>query len=128
MDLSVYLKALGDPTRLTIFQQILDRRHCTRSLSIKLGISESAVSQHLKILRDADMVYSVKHGYHTHHLPKQEALDDLSAAFDQMCQASKALDRNPKVCQCEFRQCAPAQYISPCHSEEDFPSLRASFL
>ena len=119
MDLSVYLKALGDPTRLTIFQQILERRHCTRSLSMKLGISESAVSQHLKILRDADMVYSVKHGYHTHHLPKQEALDYLSEVFDQMRQASRMLNRDPKVCQCEYRQCAPAQYASLCHSEAE---------
>ena len=122
MDLSVYLKALGDPTRLAIFQQILIRRHCTRSLSMKLGISESAVSQHLKILRDAGMVYGVKHGYHVHHLPRQEALEDLAKAFDQMRQASRALDENPKVCKCEFRQCAPAQYISLCHTEEESTS------
>ena len=49
MELSVCLKALGDPTRLTIFQQLLIRKHCTRSLSKKLGISEPAISQHLKI-------------------------------------------------------------------------------
>jgi len=39
MELSVLLKALGDPTRSRIFQSILQRKHCVRSLSKKLGIS-----------------------------------------------------------------------------------------
>ena len=104
MDFAVCLKALGEPMRLAIFQQLLIRRHCTRSLSMKLGITESAVSQHLKVLRDAGMIYSAKYGYHTHHYPAQEALDYLEESFKQMCQASRALDRNPLVCQCEFRQ------------------------
>lgn len=104
MELSVCLKALGDPTRLTIFQQLLIRKHCTRSLSKKLGISEPAISQHLKILYEAGMVYKEKYGYHMHYLPTQEAMDFLATSFEQMRQASLAVDRNPLVCQCEFRK------------------------
>ena len=104
MDLSVYLKALGDPTRLTIYQQILTRKHCTRSLSKQLGFSESAISQHLKILREAGLVYREKHGYHTHYLPTQEPLDFLTSAFEEMRQRSISLDREQMICQCEFRQ------------------------
>ena len=104
MELSVCLKALGDPTRLTIFRQLLVRKHCTRSLSKKLGISEPAISQHLKILYEAGMVYKEKYGSHMHYLPTQEAMDFLSASFEQMRQASLAVDRNPLVCQCEFRK------------------------
>ena len=104
MELSVCLKALGDPTRLTIFQQLLVRKHCTRSLSKKLGISEPAISQHLKILYEAGMVYKEKYGYHMHYLPTQEAIDFLAASFEQMRQASLAVDRNPLICQCEFRK------------------------
>ena len=118
MELTTYLKALGDPTRLTIFRQILTRRHCTRSLSLKIGITESAVSQHLKILRDAGMVYGVKHGYHTHHLPTQETLDFLAASFEEMRKMSLALDRDPKVCQCEFRRCGTAQHPASSCDEE----------
>ena len=117
MDLSACLKALGDPTRLMIFRQILLRRHCTRSLSLKLGISESAVSQHLKALRDAEMVYRIKHGYHTHYLPSQEAMDFLAASFEEMRQASLHLDREPAVCQCEFRRCAVGQTSDLCRTE-----------
>ena len=104
MELSSCLKALGDPTRLAIFQQLLIRKHCTRSLSKKLGISEPAISQHLKILYEAGMVYKEKYGYHMHYLPTQEAMDYLATSFEQMRQASLAVDRNPLVCQCEFRK------------------------
>ena len=104
MDLTACLKALGDPTRFTIFQQLLIRKHCTRSLSKKLGITEAAISQHLKILWETGMVYKEKYGYHMHYLPTQEALDFLASSFEEMRQASLALNRDPNVCQCEFRQ------------------------
>ena len=50
------------------------------------------------------MVYKEKYGYHMHYLPTQEAMDFLAASFEQMRQASLALNRAPLVCQCEFRQ------------------------
>nr|MCR4877003.1 winged helix-turn-helix domain-containing protein [Clostridiales bacterium] len=104
MDLTVCLKALGDPTRFGIFQQLLIRKHCTRSLSRKMGITEAAVSQHLKVLREAGLVYGEKYGYHKHYLPAQEAMDFLAASFERMRQASLNLNRDPQACQCEFRE------------------------
>ncbi len=104
MELSVMLKALGEPTRLSIFQQLLLRKHCVRSLSKKLGITESAISQHMKVLREAGLVCGERYGYHIHYLPKQEALDELFLAFGQMKQQSSELCRDPLICQCEFRK------------------------
>ncbi len=104
MDISVMLKALGEPTRLSIFQQLLVRKHCVRSLSKKLGITESAVSQHMKVLKEAGLVYGERFGYHIHYLPKQSAMDGLCAAFSEMNQQSLALCRDPQSCQCEFRE------------------------
>ena len=104
MEISILLKALGEPTRFLIYQQLLTRKHCVRSLSKKLGITESAISQHMKVLREAGLVYGERYGYHIHYLPKQEALDELSAAFAQMREQSLALCRDPKTCQCEFRE------------------------
>ncbi len=104
MDLSVMLKALGEKTRLAIFQQLLIRKHCVRSLSRKLGITESAISQHMKILKEAGLVYGERYGYHIHYLPKQEALDELSKAFEQMKAQSVAPCRDLQICQCEFRE------------------------
>ena len=104
MDISVMLKALGEKTRLSIFQQLLLRKHCVRSLSKKLGITESAISQHMKVLKEAGLVYGERYGYHIHYLPKQEALDELSKAFEQMKAQSLTLCRDPQICQCEFRE------------------------
>ena len=102
MDLTVCMKALGDPTRFGIFQQLLIRKHCTRSLSRKMGITEAAVSQHLKVLREAGLVHGEKYGYHKHYLPTQDAMDFLSASFEQMRQASLNLNRDPQACECEI--------------------------
>ena len=104
MEISVMLKALGEKTRLSIFQQLLIRKHCVRSLSKKLGITESAISQHMKVLKEAGLVYGERYGYHIHYLPNQEALDELSKAFEQMKAQSSALCRDPQICQCEFRE------------------------
>lgn len=104
MDTAAVLKALGEPTRFRIFACLLERKHCVRSLSKKLGITESAVSQHLKLMREAGMIYGEKYGYHTHYLPRQEVLDELVGLFTAMRQQSIALDRDTAVCQCKYRE------------------------
>ena len=58
----------------------------------------------MKVLKEAGLVYGERFGYHIHYLPKQEALDGLSAAFAEMKQRSLALCRDPEICQCEFRK------------------------
>ncbi len=42
------------PTRYQILMLLLNHHYCGKALSSKLGISESAVSQHLQVLKDAD--------------------------------------------------------------------------
>ena len=104
MELDRMLKALGEPMRLKIFQALLERKHCVRSLSKKFGISESAISQHMKVMKDTGLVYGEKYGYHTHYLPLQDAVDFLSEQFVIMQTASRSLDRDMTVCQCEYRK------------------------
>ncbi|MDO4749629.1 MAG: metalloregulator ArsR/SmtB family transcription factor [Eubacteriales bacterium] len=104
MELDRMLKALGEPMRLKIFLALLERKHCVRSLSKKFGISESAISQHMKVMKDAGLVYGEKFGYHTHYLPLQDAVDFLSEQFEMMQTASRNLDRDMTVCQCEYRR------------------------
>lgn len=104
MECSVVLKALGEPTRFSVIQQLLIRKHGVRSLSKKLGITESVVFQHMKVLKEAGLVYGERFGYHIHYLPQQEALDGLCAAFAEMRQQSLDLCRDPQFCQCGFRK------------------------
>lgn len=48
--------ALGDPTRRTIFKQVVDRPRAVVDLASELPISRPAVSQHLKVLKEARLV------------------------------------------------------------------------
>ena len=75
------LKALADPTRARIVDLLAGRSYCVRALSRLLDMSESAVSQHLKGLRDAELVEGVKFGYYTHYRLRRET---LAALRDQL--------------------------------------------
>jgi DNA-binding transcriptional ArsR family regulator len=48
--------ALGDPTRRAIFERLADRPRAVGELANTLPVSRPAVSQHLKILKDAGLV------------------------------------------------------------------------
>ena len=104
MELDRMLKALGEPMRLKIYQALLERKHCVRSLSKKLGISESAISQHMKVMSEAGLVYGEKFGYHTHYLLRQDAVDFLTLQFQLMQKAALTVDRDMTVCHCEYRK------------------------
>ena len=69
------IKALSDETRLKLIQLLLDKDLCGRALAQHLGISEAAVSQHLKLLREADVVQGEKRGYWTHYSLKKNTLE-----------------------------------------------------
>ena len=48
--------ALGDPTRRAIFERIAERPRAVGELAGELPVSRPAVSQHLKVLKDAGLV------------------------------------------------------------------------
>ena len=55
-------------------------------------------------MKDAELVYGEKYGYHTHYLPLQAAVDFLAEQFEMMQTASLTVDRDMTVCQCEYRK------------------------
>jgi DNA-binding transcriptional ArsR family regulator len=61
-------KALGDPTRLKITKIIFASQNvCVGMIAKNLSITQPAVSQHLKILKNAGLVNAQKIGYHVHY-------------------------------------------------------------
>jgi len=56
------LTALADPTRRSIFELIADRPSSVAEITRQVPISQSAVSQHLKILRESRLVRSEPKG------------------------------------------------------------------
>ncbi|MBN1844923.1 MAG: winged helix-turn-helix transcriptional regulator, partial [Sedimentisphaerales bacterium] len=61
------LKVLSVGTRLRIIQLLNGRALCVNALAQRLGVSQSAVSQHLRVLRDAGLVIDEKRGYFVHY-------------------------------------------------------------
>ena len=50
------LNALGDPTRRAIFERLAERPRAVGELARELPVSRPAVSQHLKVLKAAQLV------------------------------------------------------------------------
>jgi len=47
---------------------------CVNALAFRLGVTQPAVSQHLKVLKNACLVQGEKRGYRAHYFIKQESL------------------------------------------------------
>lgn len=99
------LKALGDPKRYRLLELMSQRSYCVGALAQQSGLSESAVSQHLKVLRDAGLVYGVKRGYYTHYCVDKEALAAVIAELEQL------LHVRPLPCDGPFFGCPAAEVI-----------------
>jgi DNA-binding transcriptional ArsR family regulator len=53
---SAQLAALGDSTRRTIFELIAEHPRSVAEITRQVSVSQSAVSQHLKVLRESRLV------------------------------------------------------------------------
>jgi len=71
LDLSSLFAALADATRVKLVHVLLQQQLCTCDLAAALGVSESATSQHLRLLRALRLVRSRRAGRVVYH-----SLDD----------------------------------------------------
>ena len=78
MDHLVLFKARADGTRLKIVRLLPEHRRCVRALARELELSEAAVSQHLKVLREAGIVIGQRRGYFMHYDADRRTLQDLA--------------------------------------------------
>lgn len=99
------LKAIGEPKRFLLLQLMAERGYCVRALARKSCLSESAVSQHLKILREAGLVYGVKKGYYTHYCLDKNALGAFISALQEI------RDTQRKPCDGPFYGCSESEYL-----------------
>jgi len=71
--------ALSDPTRLRLVKLLCRQRGsralCVNALASLLGVTQSAVSQHLRILKSIGLVEGERRGYHIHYFVNSEALE-----------------------------------------------------
>ena len=61
-ELADLFKVLGDPTRIRIVQQLLNKEMCVTDIAESMGMGQSAISHQLLVLRQARLVTFRKEG------------------------------------------------------------------
>jgi DNA-binding transcriptional ArsR family regulator len=88
------LLALGDPTRLAILERLADRPRAVVELAKELPVSRPAVSQHLRVLKDAGLVVDQAVGNRRIYRADPDALaalrDQLDRFWSQALESFKA--------------------------------------
>lgn len=95
------LTALADPTRRTIFERIAERPSAVGELADRLPVTRPAVSQHLKVLKEAGLVTSRKDGTRQIYALNPTGLEGLRAYLDEFWRRSlvafkAAAEQQPK--------------------------------
>jgi DNA-binding transcriptional ArsR family regulator len=84
------LLALGDPTRLVIFERLAARPQAVGELARDLPVSRPAVSQHLRVLKEAGVVLVEPAGARRLYRVDPAAVAEMRAYFDRFW--TRALD------------------------------------
>ena len=77
------LFALGDPTRHAIFERVAQGPIAVGELAGKLPVTRPAVSQHLKVLKDAGLVTDERAGTRRIYRVDPSGIDAVRAYFDR---------------------------------------------
>ena len=80
--------ALADPTRRTLFERIADRPRSVGALAGDLPVSRPAVSQHLKVLKDAGLVVDEARGAARIYRIDPDGLGPIRRWLDQQWERS----------------------------------------
>jgi DNA-binding transcriptional ArsR family regulator len=76
--LTSVLKTLADPTRRAVFERIAGEREIAATALVKgTKVSQPAVSQHLRALRDAGLVMERREGRHVYYRPAPRGLSPV---------------------------------------------------
>jgi DNA-binding transcriptional ArsR family regulator len=80
-------KALSVEARVHIVQLLKKRPLCVGALSARLDVTQGAVSQHLRVLRDADLVVPDRRGYYVHYRLNEKTLARWKEALGRLLEA-----------------------------------------
>jgi len=77
-DVAPLLRMLADPTRRALFERVVENREMTvGELTKGAAVSQPAISQHLKALREAGLVAERRDGRHIYYRPEPAGLAPL---------------------------------------------------
>jgi len=101
---------LSAETRIKIISLLKEKTLCVGALARHLNITQAAVSQHLRLLKDADLLIPDKRGYYVHYLVNEKTLKEWRGAL------SPLLDKEEVPCKEASRKCVGPKN-KRCHSK-----------
>ena len=84
MTYGMALAALADPTRRQIFERVLTAPQPVGAIAEGLPVSRPAVSQHLKVLKEAGLISERRQGTRRLYVADPHALGELRTAIEAM--------------------------------------------
>ena len=106
-ELARIFRALSAPTRVRIVQLLRGRALCVGALSKRLDVTQGAVSQHLRILRDAGLVKAERRGCHVHYHVNPRAVTRWKAEIDRLLGVSPQDPTGAREEEEEDKTCVP---------------------
>ena len=77
------LRALSDPGRRRILTLVRNEEHSAGEIAAEFTVSWPAVSQHLRVLKEAGLVTERREGTRRLYRARPEGLDDVRAFLDE---------------------------------------------
>ena len=105
--LAAVLKALGEPTRLRIFDLLMEGVQCNCEIAERLGLSLSLISHHVRILRQVGLVVAERDADDARWIyfsVDHEALSSLAQEMKRFLDVGRIQPRSPS---CGPRVCDP---------------------
>lgn len=109
-DMAEVFKALGDEKRLKIIKMLAsngDETFCVSDVAVQLNISQPAVSQHMKVLKNIGILEEHRKGFKVFYAINREILKKYQKNIDDLFK--KAYEK----CQYDF-SCNQCPYNNKC--------------
>lgn len=94
--MNLLFKALGDPTRRRILEMLRERDMTAGEIADAFTISKPSISHHLDLLRQADLVVSVKEGQFIFYSLNTTVLDEVLKWFMDFSAEKKPTKKKKK--------------------------------
>lgn len=109
-DILRVLQALGSESRLRIVRLLAGSGSlCVGALACRLDVTQSAVSQHLRILEEAGLVLSERRGMKVHYSLVRPVLEDSMERLTASLRPDHEAGDDDQECKERRRSCANAK-------------------
>ncbi|MBN1975342.1 MAG: winged helix-turn-helix transcriptional regulator [Sedimentisphaerales bacterium] len=91
------LKVLSVETRVEMLRLLKGRALCVNALAARLKLTPGAISQHLRIMRDAELVIDEKRGYYVHYRLNEKTLAMWQETIEELLNPESGVGTKKKV-------------------------------